>query len=130
MRKRKDCIKWPPAFTLHGAPTRDPRPATPTSILSSFFPVAIFLVIAYLAPIVLIAGLIFLGLPRLRPLGERVLRGGAAGALAGVVAALVIGLIQHHGSNGRGMLVAAAFGFTAAGIAVGVLHARQQRRAV
>jgi hypothetical protein len=96
---------------------------------SSFLLVALFLVVAYLAPIVLIAGLIFLGLPRLRPLGERVLRAGAAGALGGAVASLVIGLLLHHGASGRGVLVAACFGFTAAGIAMGVLHGRQASRA-
>lgn len=96
---------------------------------SSFLLVAIFLVVAYLAPIVLIAGLIFLGLPRLRPLGERVLRGGVAGALGGAVASLVIGLLQHHGASGRGVLAAASFGFTAAGVAVGVLHNHQRTRA-
>jgi hypothetical protein len=97
---------------------------------SSFLLVAVFLVIAYLAPIVLVVGLIFLGLPGRRPLGERMLRGGVAGAIAGAIVSLLIGLLQHHGANGRGVLAAACFGFTAAGLAVALLHSSRRARAV
>lgn len=91
---------------------------------ASFSLVAIFLVVAYTAPIVLVVGLIFLGLPRHNALGRRMLRGGAAGAVAGAIASLVIGLLQHHGATGRGVLAAACFGFAAAGLAIALLHAR------
>ena len=97
---------------------------------SSFLLVALFLVLAYLAPIVLVVGLIFLGLPERRPLGERMLRGGGAGAIAGAVVSLLIGLLQHHGANGRGVAAAAGFGFTAAGLAMGLLRPHQRSRAV
>jgi len=97
---------------------------------ASFLFVAVFLVIAYLAPIVLIVGLMFIGLPERRALGERILRGGAAGALAGALVSLVIGLLQHHGANGRGVAGAAAFGFTIAGLALALRHSRQGARAV
>lgn len=94
---------------------------------SSFSIVAVVLVVAYLAPIVFVSALIFLGLPALSPLGVHVLRGGTAGAAAGALVSLLIGLLQHNGANGRGILIAAAFGFAAAGIAAGLMRARRRR---
>ena len=92
----------------------------------SFLLVTAFMLVAYLAPVVLVAGLVFLRIPRLRQTGARILRGGGAGAVGGALASLVIGLVEHHGANGRGVL--AGFGFTAAGLAMAVLHARQRAR--
>ena len=94
----------------------------------SFLLVTAFMLVAYLAPVVLVAGLVFLRMPRLRQTGARILRGGGAGAVGGALASLVIGVFQHHGANGRGVLAAAGFGFTAAGLAMAVLHARQRAR--
>jgi len=94
----------------------------------SFALVALFNIVAYLAPVVAAAALICLALPRWRALGVRTLWVGGAGAAAAAVAAAVIGALSGDAATGRGLLAGAGVGFTIAGAATALVHARRTPR--
>ena len=94
----------------------------------SFLLVALFKLVAYLAPVVAVAGLLCLTRPHRRELGARLLRGGAAGAVAGAVVSAVIGALSGDAPTARGLLAATGFGFTVAATAIALVHARRSPR--